>query len=287
MQVLGEVPEELRLTPERDARLLAQAQALARDRRGAADRPGVGGAGGDRQRRPGADPAGAGAGQGRGAGGRPVDGARCWPDRAAGGGAGAAHGRAAAAAAPAAPAPPRRADARPAPRPSHRRADPHAPSPRPPAPEPAPRRAGRAPDAATRAASPPRRRPSHEPAVDPETAPDPPAAASPGSPSCRRVAACWPAVVDIVRQDNAMLAALLADARPVALDGHERDARVPGRRGVPQEQGRAGRLPAGDRRGAALGHRGRRWRCATSCRDERAAERRGRRRLPARSSCDD
>jgi hypothetical protein len=31
------------------------------------------------------------------------------------------------------------------------------------------------------------------------------------------VAACWPAVLDVIRQENQMLAALLADARPVAL----------------------------------------------------------------------
>jgi DNA polymerase-3 subunit gamma/tau len=38
------------------------------------------------------------------------------------------------------------------------------------------------------------------------------------------VAACWPAVIDVVRQENEMLAALLADARPVAL--HNRDVTV-------------------------------------------------------------
>ena len=58
-------------------------------------------------------------------------------------------------------------------------------------------------------------------AFDPETAPDPPAAAFAGEPELERVAACWPAVIDIVRQDNEMLAALLADARPVSLEGHD------------------------------------------------------------------
>jgi hypothetical protein len=38
------------------------------------------------------------------------------------------------------------------------------------------------------------------------------------------VAACWPAVIDVVRQENQMLAALLADARPVAL--HNQDVTV-------------------------------------------------------------
>jgi DNA polymerase-3 subunit gamma/tau len=38
-----------------------------------------------------------------------------------------------------------------------------------------------------------------------------------GPPELATVAACWPAVIDLVRKDNQMLAALLADARPVAL----------------------------------------------------------------------
>jgi DNA polymerase-3 subunit gamma/tau len=63
--------------------------------------------------------------------------------------------------------------------------------------------------------------PGPAPAFDPETAPDPPAAAFTGEPELQTVAACWPAVIDIVRQDNEMLAALLADARPVSLEGHD------------------------------------------------------------------
>jgi hypothetical protein len=63
--------------------------------------------------------------------------------------------------------------------------------------------------------------PDPAPAHDPETAPDPPAAVFAGEPELQTVAACWPAVIDIVRQDNEMLAALLADARPVSLDGHD------------------------------------------------------------------
>jgi hypothetical protein len=60
--------------------------------------------------------------------------------------------------------------------------------------------------------------------------PDPPAAAPPvarvaqGPPELATVAACWPAVIDLVRKDNQMLAALLADARPVAL--HDQDVTV-------------------------------------------------------------
>jgi DNA polymerase-3 subunit gamma/tau len=50
--------------------------------------------------------------------------------------------------------------------------------------------------------------------------PQPPA----GPPELATVAACWPAVIDLVRKDNQMLAALLADARPVALQ--EQDVTV-------------------------------------------------------------
>jgi DNA polymerase III subunit gamma/tau len=63
--------------------------------------------------------------------------------------------------------------------------------------------------------------PDPEPAFDPESAPDPPAAVFAGEPELKTVAACWPAVIDIVRKDNEMLAALLADARPVSLEGHD------------------------------------------------------------------
>jgi DNA polymerase-3 subunit gamma/tau len=63
--------------------------------------------------------------------------------------------------------------------------------------------------------------PTPQAAFDPETAPDPPAAAFTGEPELQTVAACWPAVIEIVRKDNEMLAALLADARPVSLEGHD------------------------------------------------------------------
>jgi DNA polymerase-3 subunit gamma/tau len=56
----------------------------------------------------------------------------------------------------------------------------------------------------------------------------PPAPVAPpvpaGPPELQTVAACWPAVLDVVRQENQMLAALLADARPVAL--HNQDVTV-------------------------------------------------------------
>jgi hypothetical protein len=41
-------------------------------------------------------------------------------------------------------------------------------------------------------------------------------------------AACWPAVVDLVRAENAMLAALLSDARPIAVREQELTLAFPG-----------------------------------------------------------
>jgi DNA polymerase-3 subunit gamma/tau len=84
--------------------------------------------------------------------------------------------------------------------------------------------------------------PAPAPAV---SSPPPPPATSAGSPAAQlkqaaapaaapqktdgplelqTVAACWPAVIDVVREENLMLAALLADARPVAL--HDQDVTV-------------------------------------------------------------
>ena len=58
--------------------------------------------------------------------------------------------------------------------------------------------------------------PAAGPAV--ATAPEP---VTPVAPELDTLVASWPAVVDVVRQSNAMLAALLADARPVALAEHD------------------------------------------------------------------
>ncbi len=60
---------------------------------------------------------------------------------------------------------------------------------------------------------------------EPEREPEPARPTQPsGPPELATVAACWPAVIDLVRKDNQMLAALLADARPVDL--HEQDVTV-------------------------------------------------------------
>jgi DNA polymerase III subunit gamma/tau len=65
--------------------------------------------------------------------------------------------------------------------------------------------------------------PDPEPVADPEPATEAARVAA-GPPQLETVAACWPAVIDLVRKDNQMLAALLADARPVAL--HDQDVTV-------------------------------------------------------------
>ena len=63
------------------------------------------------------------------------------------------------------------------------------------------------------------------PAPAPEPAPDP---APSSALELDDAAACWPAVVDLVRGENAMLAALLSDARPVAVKERELTLAFPG-----------------------------------------------------------
>jgi DNA polymerase-3 subunit gamma/tau len=82
-------------------------------------------------------------------------------------------------------------------------------------------------------------RPAPEPArsAKPAPAPPPPAEVEPapaGVPDSSAplelddATACWPAVVDLVRAENAMLAALLSDARPVAVRDRELTLAFPG-----------------------------------------------------------
>jgi DNA polymerase III subunit gamma/tau len=83
------------------------------------------------------------------------------------------------------------------------------PSPSPsPAPEPAPATRSLASEAA--ASAPAMSQPTPEPAAHP--------APSPSSPDLEAALASWPAVVELVRGDNAMLAGALDAARPVAVD---------------------------------------------------------------------
>jgi DNA polymerase III subunit gamma/tau len=60
-------------------------------------------------------------------------------------------------------------------------------------------------------------------ALTPERPPEPS-----GSLELEAATACWPAVVDLVRSENAMLAALLSDARPIAVHDQELTLAFPG-----------------------------------------------------------
>ena len=216
VQVLGAVPEELALTPERDARLLAQAQALARtdavrllDLVSAALEATANGGSARIQLElvlvkaaaPEVDPS------------TPALLARIerLESALASGG-----GRAPA---PPVPAPPAPATA--PPEETDRDVDRGAtPIQRTPSVvvEPAPR-AEVAP--ATDPAPMSEAAPAPEVAPAPEIVPSPLEAEPMGPPKLETVAANWPAVLDVVRKDNEMLAALLADAKPVSLQGHD------------------------------------------------------------------
>ena len=79
--------------------------------------------------------------------------------------------------------------------------------------------------AAQRPAAEPVEREPEPPEPAQEPAPDP---APAGPIGLDEAAACWPAVVDLVRAENAMLAALLADARPIAVRDEELTLAFPG-----------------------------------------------------------
>jgi DNA polymerase III subunit gamma/tau len=81
------------------------------------------------------------------------------------------------------------------------------------------------PAAARQSAAAPQPPPASEPPAASQPAPPrplpspapPQGSAPPARPELATVAACWPAVIDVVRQENQMLAALLAESQPVAL----------------------------------------------------------------------
>ena len=73
--------------------------------------------------------------------------------------------------------------------------------------------------------------PPHNGAAAEAAVPEPepgPASEPAGALELDDAAACWPAVVDLVRAENAMLAALLSDARPVAVKDLELTLAFPG-----------------------------------------------------------
>jgi DNA polymerase-3 subunit gamma/tau len=73
--------------------------------------------------------------------------------------------------------------------------------------------------------APARSAPEPEPAAPEPAAPAPPPS---GALALDQATACWPAVVDLVRGENAMLAALLSDARPIAVHDEELTLAFPG-----------------------------------------------------------
>jgi DNA polymerase-3 subunit gamma/tau len=201
VQVLGEVPEELRVTPERDGRLLAQAQSLVQTdavRLLSLVAEALEATANGAQARiqlelvlikaaaPEVDPSTAAL----------LARIERLESALAGGPAPAPR----VAAAPVSPTPP----VAPAP-------------PGAPAPEPAP--AQRPQPVVT--AAPPAPAPVHDTPHEPEPAPANGAPTRPvvadGPPELATVAACWPAIIDVVRQENQLLASVLADARPVSL----------------------------------------------------------------------
>jgi DNA polymerase-3 subunit gamma/tau len=193
VQVLGEIPEEIRITPERDARLLEQAQALDStdavrllDLVSAALEATANGAQARIQLElvllkaatPQVDPSTAAL--------------LARIERLEG----ALAGTRSAPAAPAVSAPPAASE----------KVSPEGTNVAPPTREPAP--------------------PTPEPAATPEPEPtalrpEPTFTPADGPPRLETVAACWPAVVDIVREGNQLLGALLADAQPVSLEGQD------------------------------------------------------------------
>ena len=227
VQILEEVPEELRITPERDARLLAQAQALGSadvvrllDLVAAALEATANGAQSRIQLElvlikaasPEVDPSTA------------ALLARIERlENALRAGASAPSAPAGASAPPA----PAGASAPPAPSGQGTAAVPESsPAPAaPPAAPPRPERPVRPEPVVTRTAPATQAARAHPQAVappaaapaPPAAAPGPSAAANPGQTELGTLVASWPAVVEFVRQDNAMLAATLETARPVTL----------------------------------------------------------------------
>ena len=134
---------------------------------------------------------------------------------------------------------------------------------------------------------PPRLPAARPPAENPEAVPPPAAPAepapAPAGPGGRAVPAAppadgdldmvvslWPAVVDLVRSENALLGALIADAAPERAERGRPDADVRIHRPVPEEEGRGPRQPGDRHRGAARDHRGARAALIRAARGSRA-----------------
>ena len=112
--------------------------------------------------------------------------------------------------------PPRAVPEQPTPEPQHSEAQPAAPAPTPPSPPPATQAPEHAPGEASEGA------PGEASEGAPEHAPQPtPTATALAEPDLDAVRTLWPAVLDAVRADNGLLAACLAEAHPVEVRGSE------------------------------------------------------------------
>ncbi len=109
------------------------------------------------------------------------------------------------------------------------------------------------------------------PTTDPP-AMDPPAMDPPARGDLESITASWPAVVELVRAENAMLWACLAEARPVAVDGEELTLAYPPDAEFHKKkaEGAAHRVAIAEALKAVTGLR---WQLAYELRDELARER--------------
>jgi DNA polymerase-3 subunit gamma/tau len=105
----------------------------------------------------------------------------------------------------------------------------------------------------------------------PEKAPAPPPASEPVPRDIESLYALWPAVVELVRGENALLGAVIGEARPVAVDGEELTLAYPFSAEFHKKKAEspANRLTVGQALGALAGGR---WRLRYELRDTPASE---------------
>jgi DNA polymerase III subunit gamma/tau len=103
-----------------------------------------------------------------------------------------------------------------------------------------------------------------------QPAPVEPAAAEPIAASLESLASLWPAVVDVVRGENALLGALIAEARPVAVDGEDLTLGFASTFLKKKAEDPANRMTVGEALRVVTGSR---WRLSYELREGLAAER--------------
>jgi DNA polymerase III subunit gamma/tau len=111
--------------------------------------------------------------------------------------------------------------------------------------------------------------PEPEPAVEPEPAPEP--VPDPVPRDIESVYALWPAVVELVRSEHALLGAVIGEARPVAVDGEELTLAYPFTAEFYKKKAEdpANRAAVGEALGALAGGR---WRLRYELRETPASE---------------